>query len=97
MLNRKQYLLTKLAEEANEVAQIALRSQQFQLESIYGLYSNKQRCHLELNNLFAVIQMLNTEFGFGFEIDANQIVKKIGRVNEYYDHSVTCGCVEGKH
>ncbi len=61
-MNRLQYLLTKLAEEAAEIAQISLKTQQFGLDERYndGL-SNKERCHQELDDLNGVIQLLNDE------------------------------------
>ena len=53
-MNRLQYLLTKLAEEANEVGQIALKTQQFGVdEGMPGQpFTNAERTHQELNDLF---------------------------------------------
>lgn len=95
-LNREQYLLTKLAEEASEVAQIALKTQQFGMDEICPQLpeTNKQRIHKELNDLFGIIEMLNSEYNFGYTPDDNEIAAKINKVNKYYGYSIQCRQVE---
>jgi NTP pyrophosphatase (non-canonical NTP hydrolase) len=92
-MNRKQYLLTKLAEEATEVAQIALKTQQFGMdEQCPGLqFTNKQRIHQELNDLITIVMMLNDEYGFDFMNDEDHIKNKKVKVNKYYQYSIQCG------
>lgn len=93
-MNRTQYLLCKLAEEAAEIAQIALKSQQFGLEEVYIDKSNKERCHLELDDLIGVISLLNEEFNFGYNPDPANILKKRNKVGEYYKYSKNCGQIQ---
>lgn len=94
-MNRLQYLLTKLAEEANEVGQIALKTQQFGVdEKMPGQdFTNAERTHQELNDLFAIVDMLNEEFNFGFNIDGAHIHNKKKKVNKYAAYSVKLGQV----
>ena len=93
-MNRLQFLLTKLAEEASEVAQIALKTQQFGLDEVYQVDSNKTRCHAEINDLLAVVYMLNAEFDFGFTPNEQSIIDKAEKVNKYYQYSVDLGMVD---
>ncbi len=97
-LNREQYLITKLAEEASEIAQIALKAQQFGMDEICPKLpeSNKQRIHKELNDLLGVVEMLNTEYNFDYRPNDIEIAAKINKVNKYYGYSIDCGQVEDK-
>lgn len=92
-MNKEQYLLTKLAEECNEVAQMALKTQQFGMDEVYIDKSNKERLHEELTDLLGIVQMLNIEFGFNYIIDRNGIERKIEKVNKYLQYSVDLGKV----
>lgn len=100
MLTRYQYLLTKLAEEASEVAQIALKTQQFGPYEVYPEQSltNTQRIHAELIDLLAIVGMLNKEFNFKFELDSEdnfkRMIAKQEKVDKYYRYSQSCGMVE---
>lgn len=93
-MNREQYLLNKLAEEASEIAQIALKSAQFGLNEVYIDESNKKRCHNEINDLLGIIRILNVEFNFEYDPDIEQIEKKIEKVNRYYGYSKELGMVK---
>lgn len=100
MLTRYQYLLTKLAEEASEVAQIALKTQQFGADEVYPEQSktNTQRIHSELIDLLAIVGMLNKEFNFNFALDTEEqfqkMVDKQEKVEKYYTYSQECNMVE---
>lgn len=96
VMSRLQFLLTKLAEEGSEVAQIALKNQQF------GLYesrpdqtlTNVERCHRELDDLNAIVEILNDEFGFGYAPNRAGIDAKKQKVEKYYLYSRSLGLVE---
>lgn len=96
MMNNVQYLLTKLAEECVEVAQMAHKCQQF------GMYekqpgnpkSNVQRLHDELNDVMGIIQLLNDEECFSFLPSEEAIANKIQKVYHYRHYSKTIGEVE---
>lgn len=90
-----QYYLTKLAEEACEVSQIALKTQQFgPIEVMSGQpLTNFDRVHLELNDLLAVVQVLNDKFNFGFVPDPKLWDKKKEKMERYLELSTTLGYV----
>lgn len=94
-MNRQQLLLAKLAEECSEVAQIALKTQQFGLdEKRPGQpYANRERIHQEINDMLAVIEMLNKEFNFDFKPSRLKILNKKKKINKYADYSVRLGQV----
>ncbi len=100
MLSRYQYLLTKLAEEASEVAQIALKTQQFGADSCdpRDQVTNTERIHAELIDLLTIVEMLNEEFSFNFATDSEETwyckLAKKEKVNKYYRYSQDCGMVE---
>lgn len=92
-MNEQQYLLGKLAEEAAEVAQIALKCQQFGLFEIMPgqNYTNVQRVYSELNDLNAVIGILNREFTFGYIPDEIMMQIKTKKVEKYMEKSRALG------
>ena len=98
MMSNLQYLLTKLAEECEEVGQMAHKTQQFGLDERYkDRPTNRERLHAELNDLLAQIQMLNDEEGLGFLPDQDAINAKIAKVKFYRDYSRSIGMVEGEN
>lgn len=95
-MNRQQYLLNKLAEEAAEVAQIALKAAQFGLTetSPYHTDCNAERVHAELNDVLGIVRMLNEEFNFSFIPDDVAMEAKKEKVNHYYAYSKQLGEVK---
>lgn len=96
-LTRLQFLLTKLAEEAAEVGQRALKAQQFGLdEGEPGQdETNRQRLHRELHDLISVAIILNSEFEFGYRSPMVETIQaKRAKINKYYDYSAMLGYVE---
>ena len=95
-MDRKQYLLTKIAEEASEIAQIALKTQQF------GMYSkhpgettnNIENLHKEVTDLQAVFRMYCEEVQVDDTIHEFAIQDKISKVERYYQISKQLGEVE---
>jgi hypothetical protein len=94
-MNRLQYLLSKLAEEASEVAQISLKTSQFGLEDVKPGQdsSNRMRMFDELNDLNGIIRMLNMEFGFGYAPELAAMEEKEAKVNRYYNYSYDSGLI----
>jgi len=92
-MNRLQLLLTKLAEECSEVAQRALKAQQFGLEEIQAGTSvnNADRLNEELGDVTAIVEMLNDEFDLDFEPDPILIKVKKDKVNEYAKYTAKLG------
>jgi len=92
-MNRLQLLLNKLAEEGAEVAQIALKTAQFGLAEVCPgqLLTNAQRAHQEIDDLMAVVEMLNEEFGFGYKPNREHIETKKSKVNKFARYSESLG------
>ena len=93
-MNRKQYLLSKLAEEANEVAQMALKCQQFGFDDRYPdntSEKNSERLINELIDLQGIISMLINEKHLVFISKEQKIFRKIKKVNRYYLYAKQCG------
>lgn len=88
-MNRTQHLLSKLAEECAEVAQIAIKTALFGMDDIWDSFTitNRQRIHAELNDLMSIIDMLNNEAGLSFTRDENDISLKKERVNFFAEYS----------
>lgn len=96
-MNLQQHLLGKLAEEATEVGQIALKTQQFGFdESCPGQpFNNAERTHQEIDDLMAIVAMLN-DLGFGYAPSRDRIEAKKEKVVKYLAYSVELGMVDPK-
>lgn len=82
-MNKLQFLLEKLGEEAVEVAHIASKIKQ------YGMFSdnngqltltNKEQLHKELDDFNALVEMLNSSFDLGYTPNTIAIREKKSRV-----------------
>lgn len=95
-MTHEQFLLMKLAEEATEIAQIALKTAQFGMTEKHPEMelNNMERIHLELNDLLAVVDELNTWCQFGFKPNYVAKIKKIEKLNKYLGYSIQLGKVE---
>lgn len=93
MMDRLQLLLCKLAEEASEVAQIALKTQQFGLNAKYPgqPFTNAEMIYKELDDLMAILSMLNQRRLFNYKQNAENIAEKIIRVEKYAEYSKSLG------
>lgn len=94
-----QYYLTKLAEEAAEVAQIALKAQQFGPKEVMPgqPLNNFERCHFELDDLQGIIEELNEYYSFGYIPNRERIEEKKKKVRKFLKYSESLGMVTGKH
>lgn len=97
-MNQLQHLLIKLAEEGAEVAQIALKTSQFGADEIMPgqPLNNFQRCHQELDDLFAMVEMLNDQYQFGYVQSRDRIEAKKVKVRKYLGYSIHLGLIEGE-
>lgn len=93
-MNRFQYLLSKLAEEAAEIAQIALKTQQFGQDEVYECLSNIERVNVEFNDLLAVVELLNKEFDTLLIANRCLMDKKQDKIWYYHGHSVKQGMTQ---
>ncbi|HEO1801328.1 MULTISPECIES: hypothetical protein [Acinetobacter calcoaceticus/baumannii complex] len=95
-MTHEQFLLMKLAEEASEIAQIALKTAQFGMDERHPEMNlnNKARIHQELNDLLAVVDELNTWCKFEFQPNHAAKINKIEKLNKYLGYSIQIGKVE---
>ncbi|WP_179949825.1 hypothetical protein [Burkholderia sp. MSMB1072] len=97
MMSVVQHCLTKIAEEASEVAKIALKAQQFGLSEVQPgrEESNAQRMYAELNDLLAMVNRLRSVSGgeFHFVPDEEAMDRKRSKVANYLDYSQRLGLV----
>lgn len=95
-MNRKELLLIQLAEEASEVAQMASKMLRFGTEEIYPEQplTNAERTHIELDDMYGIVRMLNQEFNFNYLFSEDNVQKKINKVNKYAMYSVELGLLE---
>lgn len=94
-MNLLQYYLGLLTEECNEVGQISSKCSRFGLlEQCPGLdQNNKARLHGEINDLLAVVEVLNEKFDFGFKPDPVAISDKRIKMEKYLHYSIELGTV----
>lgn len=99
MMTNQQYLLGKLAEEAAELAQIAIKAQKFGLDEVFGgqsgtPLSNVHRIQAEFNDVLGVVQRLNDEC----DADIRQIPEdwenKKRKVSKWRDYARELGLTE---
>ena len=98
MMTNVQYLLGKLAEEAGELAQIAIKVQQFGIEEVFVIkgdsQSNRERIEAELNDVIGVVKMLNIEEDIDIAQDDTAQTAKMNKVNKWRDYAKELGLVE---
>lgn len=98
MMTLNQYFLVKLAEEASEVAQVALKCAHFGLSEIQSGQdlTNAERCYGELNDLLAMVHQLGSVSGgeFYFSQDGFAMAAKLSKVAHYLAYSQSIGLVE---
>jgi len=96
-MTRVQLLLAKVAEECAEVAQRALKAQQFGLDEVQPsqFFSNRTRLMDELTDLHSVLLMLEDADGFNFtrHFDDKTDAKK-AKVEKFILLSQSLGMVE---
>lgn len=95
-MTRLQLLLTKMAEEGCEVGQIGLKTAQFGVDEKCPdqPFTNAERCYQEIDDLMAMVEMLNDEFGFGYIPSRERRDAKKIKVNKFAAYSSDLGMVE---
>lgn len=100
MMTNEQYLLGKLAEEAAELAQIAIKAQQFGIDEVFGgesnpdALSNRDRIESEYNDVQGIINMLHVEEGIIIASDPDRHSQKIAKVSKWRNYARKLGLVE---
>lgn len=98
MMTLEQFYLIKIAEEATELAQAALKASQFGLfEMIEGTHeTNEGRMTKEYNDLLGVMSMLRYK-GYEYPVlmeDYGLQNEKMNKVEKYLTYSQSLGLVE---
>ena len=88
-MNRKEHLLTILAEECMEIGKECTKALRFGINDHHPTQTgtNAQKISDEYNDLLAVIAMLNDEGFLNVTIDKEKIAKKKERVEKYLLYS----------
>jgi len=88
-MNRKEHLLTILAEECMEIGKECTKALRFGTEDHHPTQTgtNAQKISDEYNDLLAVIGMLNDEGFLNVTIDKDKIKKKQEKVEKYLLYS----------
>ena len=96
MLSKEQDLLAKIAEEASEVAQMALKCQHFGIyeKQTEDSLSNIQLLLEEYNDLLGVIRLWNDECSFQFKENRGAMFDKMIKVRKYAKYSHGLGQIE---
>jgi hypothetical protein len=103
-VDKEQYLLAKVAEEAAEVAKEALKGAIFGLQDKApgGDLTNATKIYTELQELIAVIDMLDDEIydKWGYylcmDCDDKENIKRAKKlkVKQWMEYSIKVGCLE---
>ena len=102
-MNRKEHLLTILAEECCEVGQRVSKALRFTPEEVQPNHhqnpqqqSNAERIAYELTDLFAVAEMLVAEGIIPDFRDINEMRAKWMKVEHYLEYSQKVGTLKGE-
>ncbi|WP_186310583.1 hypothetical protein [Paraburkholderia sp. BCC1886] len=89
MMSKLQYLLLKIAEEGNEAGKEAMKAAQFGLSTIEPgkTLTNAQRICAELDDLQAVVEMLEEESDFEYVPNPVAIAAKKTQVEQFLSYS----------
>lgn len=93
MQSKEQHYLNKLSEECAEVSQMAIKSLTFGLNSVRPgqKFSNRERLHQELDDLLAVVDVLNREYELNFDPDEKAWVAKKANMAKFLEISRKLG------
>lgn len=86
-MNRNEYIVLVMGEEASEVAQMASKLLRFGMHDVFaGKHAkNTELAHKELDDLTAMVEMMNDELGFGYVPNRINIDAKKARFNHFHE------------
>ena len=95
-MNKVEYLLTCLAEEAVEVAQRATKAMRFGCDEVQPgqPLSNVQRISQELSEVFALAELLEEEGVRILPLSSDAIERKREKVAVFMKYSRECGTLQ---
>ena len=94
-MNKQQHLLLKLSEECSEVIKEVHKILLFGLNNIgpNDSKTNLEKLQIELNHLFAAVEMLH-EVGVPWRIDNKVVIQKKSQVKEFMKYAKIRGTLE---
>lgn len=101
-MNRREHLLTILAEEATEVAHAVSKALRFGMEEVKPdlNQTNAERITAEIHDLIAVYDMLRSEGAFKpaaqWDVTERELAAKRKKVVAYLHYSKSCGTFQGE-
>ena len=94
-MNRQEHLMTILTEECSEVQQAITKALRFGLNEGRDITcTNAERLRAELNDLLAMVEMLEAE-GLDLSSDYTHRAAKKAKVEKYLLYSAECGTLIG--
>ena len=92
-MNKIEHLLTKLMEECAEIIQEASKASLFGMDEVMPgqALTNQERVQRELNDLWAICEMLNLH-----HVNRPAIESKKQKVQKYMDYAASIGTLEKK-
>lgn len=95
-MSNEQFMLLKLSEEAIEVSKECSKAIQFGMDEIYPAIgiTNRDRIRAELQDLFAIIQIMNEDCGLDFVPSQEAVEIKRSKLQHYQQYSRDLGKVE---
>lgn len=96
-MNRIEHLLDILGEECNEVAVRCSKAMRFGLQEIQPgqELTNAQRIMIEVNDVYAMLAMLNDAGVIDPEPNLKAIEDKVFKVEKFLLYSKECGTLDG--
>lgn len=92
-MNLQQLMFLKLSEECNEVGQECSKIIQFGMDEVYAPIgkSNRDRLRAELQDLFAIVQILNEDHDLRFVPSPEAVEIKRLKIMHYAGYSAKLG------
>ena len=97
-MNLHQHFLLKLIEECNEVSIEVSKIILFRADNVKPgeELTNLERCHKELDDLNAVIEVLNENHYFNYVPNMDNINSKKEKLREFLNKSIECKQTRGE-
>lgn len=94
-MDKEQFYLKLIEEECAEIIQVCSKASRFGIDNYHKdlAKSNRIRLKEEINDLFAVLQLLQDECNINTEADEYMINEKLYKVEKYKKFSIELGKV----
>ncbi|ABE50989.1 hypothetical protein [Methylobacillus flagellatus] len=98
-MNLVEHLFTVAGEECGEIAQMCSKVNRFGMNEVFPgqPLTNAQRMHVEIDDLMAMIELLNQHADFGYAPSSTRIEAKKAKVMKYAAYSKQLGTLTDQH